>query len=172
MGKVASWDAFFFVLFQFIGGSAGVALVALFAGSYLMHPNVNYAPTLPGKGGEGMAFVAEALISFILFLVVLSVSNQQRIARYTGLVAGLFVAVFIIFESPISGMSMNPARTFASALIPGKWNSIWIYFLAPPLGMAAASIVYKNFKPSIACAKYYHQNNKRCIFCEYQQNKS
>ncbi len=168
LGKIAPWDAFFYMLAQFIGGVTGVAIVSLLAGTLVSHPSINYACTLPGSYGVGAAFGAEVLISFVLFLLVLIVSNRKSIAPYTGLLAGTCVALFIIFESPVSGMSMNPARTFASGFIPGAWSSIWIYFLAPPLGMVIASITYKNFNLPVLCAKYHHENKKRCIFCEFQ----
>jgi aquaporin Z len=169
LGKIAPWDAAFYVVSQFIGGVGGVAIVAAFAGKYLADPSVNYAPTLPGPAGAGVAFLAEILISFILILVVLTVSNTQKLARFTGLFAGACVAAFIIWESPYSGMSMNPARTFGSAVLPGLWTALWVYFLAPPLGMLAAAATYKGLNRRVACAKYHHQNDKRCIFCEYQK---
>jgi aquaporin Z len=100
--------------------------------------------------------------------VVLAVSNTPKLARFTGLFAGACVAAFITFEAPISGMSMNPARTFGSAVMPGLWNSLWIYFLAPPLGMLAAAAAFRSLHRRVACAKHHHQNNKRCIFCEFQ----
>ena len=92
----------------------------------------------------------------------------QKLARFTGLFAGACVAAFITFEAPISGMSMNPARTFGSAMLPQLWDSLWIYFLAPPLGMLAAAAVYLRLKHAVGCAKLHHQNKLRCIFCEYQ----
>ena len=79
--------------------------------------------------------------------------------------------IFIIFESPLSGMSMNPARTFGSAFLPGLWNALWIYLLAPPLGMLVAAELYLFFKGRVFCAKYHHQNDYRCIFCEYHSRK-
>jgi aquaporin Z len=168
LGKIAPWDAVFYMIAQFAGGVAGVATVAAFAGRLLADPAVNYAPTLPGPGGAGVAFVAEVLISFILIGVVLTVSNAPRLARFTGLFAGACVAAFITWESPYSGMSMNPARTLGSAMLPGLWTSLWIYFLAPPLGMLAGAAAYRGLGRRTACAKYHHQNRKRCIFCEFQ----
>lgn len=168
LGKIAPWDAVFYVIAQFAGGVVGVALVAGVAGNLLSDPAVNYAPTLPGPAGAGVAFFAEALISFILVAVVLTVSNTENLARFTGWFAGACVAVFIILESPLSGMSINPARTFASALLPGLWTAVWVYFLAPPLGMLAAAAVFHGLKRRVACAKLHHQNDKRCIFCEHQ----
>ena len=66
------------------------------------------------------------------------------------------------------GMSMNPARTFASALAANLWTGLWIYFTAPPLGMVAAAKVYAMQKgpANVKCAKLHHQNSKRCIFCQ------
>jgi aquaporin Z len=171
LGKVAPWDAAFYVVAQFAGGVAGVALVAAVAGKLLAHPSVNYVATLPGSDGTGAAFLGEVVIASILMSVVLIVSNTQKLARYTGLFAGACVATFITFEAPISGMSMNPARTFGSAVLPQLWDSLWIYFLAPPLGMLAAAAVYLRLKHAVGCAKLHHQNKLRCIFCEYQAAK-
>ncbi len=171
LGKVAPWDAVFYVVAQFAGGVAGVAFVAAVAGKLLAHPSVNYVATLPGSGGTSAAFVGEVIIAFILMSVVLVVSNTQKLARFTGLFAGACVAAFITFEAPISGMSMNPARTFGSAMLPQLWDSLWIYFLAPPLGMLAAAAGYLRLKHAVGCAKLHHQNKLRCIFCEYQAAK-
>jgi len=168
LGKVAPWDAAFYVIAQFAGGVAGVALVAAAAGKLLAHPSVNYVATLPGLDGPAAAFVGEVVIAFILMSVVLVVSNTQKLARFTGLFAGACVAAFITFEAPISGMSMNPARTFGSAVFPQLWDSLWIYFLAPPLGMFAAAAVYLRLMRVVGCAKLHHQNKLCCIFCEYQ----
>jgi aquaporin Z len=168
LGKVAPWDAVFYVIAQFAGGVAGVVLVAAVVGKLLAHPAVNYVATLPGSGGTSAAFLGEVVIALILMSVVLVVSNTQNLARFTGLFAGACVAAFITFEAPISGMSMNPARTFGSAVLPQLWDSLWIYFLAPPLGMLAAAAGYLRLKHAVGCAKLHHQNKLRCIFCEYQ----
>src|SRR5438876_1044034 len=163
LGKVAPWDAVFYVIAQFSGGVAGVALVAAAARHLLAHPSVNYVVTLPGSSGPAAAFVGEVVIAFILMSVVLIVSNTQKLARFTGLFAGACVAAFITFEAPISGMSMNPARTFGSAVFPQLWDSLWIYFLAPPRGMFAAAAVYLRVMPVVGCAKLHHQNKLRCL---------
>src|SRR2546427_11995413 len=138
-------------------------------GRLLAHPDVSYAATMPGRWGVPVAFFAEAGISCLLVLAVLSVSNHPRWAAYTGVCAGLLVAAYITFEAPLSGMSMNPARTFGSALFGQDWNAIWIYFTAPPLGMLTAAQLYlaRRGRQAVACAKLHHQNSKRCIFCEY-----
>ncbi len=168
LGKVAPWDAVFYIAAQFLGAMCGVLLVAWFAANFLSHPAVNYVATIPGPGGAGLAFAGELCISFVFVLVVLTVSNTPRLSRFTGWFVGFCVAAFIIFELPISGMSMNPARTLGSAFLPHLWSSIWIYFVAPPVGMLLAAAAYQPAKHRVSCAKLHHQNSKRCIFCEYQ----
>jgi aquaporin Z len=172
LGKVEPWDALFYTLAQFVGGILGVLIAILLLGQRLADPSVNYVVTTPGSSGAGVAFLAEALISFVLMSVVLSVSNTRRLARWTGLCAGALVATYISLESPLSGMSMNPARTFGSAWSAHLWTSLWIYFTAPPLGMLLAAELYLRVKGlrGVACAKLHHQNNQRCIFrCGYKQ---
>jgi aquaporin Z len=171
LGKIRAWDAAFYTLFQFAGGIAGVILASLTLSKLVSHQSVNYAATRPGPAGPIVAFAAEILISFILMSVVLAFSNTKRLARWTGIFAGILVATYITIESPISGMSMNPARTFSSAVGARLWMSLWIYFVAPPIGMLLAAEVYRRLNASrtIACAKLHHHNNHRCIFrCNFQ----
>ncbi len=173
LGKVRPWDAAFYVLFQFIGGMSGVLLINLIFQSLVSDPHVNYAATLPGQWGAGIAWTAEALISFGLMTLVLFSSNAHRLAPYTVMLAGLLVSLYIAFEAPVSGMSMNPARTFASAFLPRLWETLWIYFTAQPLGMLLAAEVYRRLKWAnrVMCAKLHHQNSKRCIFiCGYHES--
>ena len=166
LGKVAPWDAAFYIAFQFVGGIAGVLVASQVLGNLVAHASVNYSATMPGPSGPANAFLGELIISFILMLVVLLVSNTKRLGRWTGLFAGALVATYITFESPISGMSMNPARTFGSAVVAQTWTALWIYFTAPPLGMLLAAQTYIQFKVGhvVACAKLNHYNSTRCIF--------
>ncbi|HEX3236385.1 MAG TPA: aquaporin [Gemmatimonadales bacterium] len=174
LGKVAPHDAAAYVAAQFAGGLSGVLLARLALRTLLAHPSVGYAATLPGHWGVTAAFVAEAAISCLLVLIVLTVSNHPRWAGYTGLCAGLLVATYITLEAPLSGMSMNPARTFASAFFGRNWTAIWLYFVAPPLGMLVGAELYlwRRGRQAVACAKLHHQNSKRCIFCEYQASRA
>lgn len=173
LGKIEACDAAFYTLFQFAGGMAGIMLASLAFHALVAHKAVNYAATLPGSDGPIVAWLAEIIISFILMSVVLTVSNTKRLARWTGLFAGALVATYITIESPISGMSMNPARTFGSAVGAHSWTSIWIYFTAPPVGMLLAAELYQRVKGrAVACAKLHHHNNHRCIFrCNFEANQ-
>ncbi len=167
LGKVQAWDAAFYATAQCAGGLLGVLLSAALLGRALAHSTVNYVVTLPGPGGAGAAFAAEAGISFLLMLVILVVSNSPH-ERATGLCAGFLVATYITLEAPLSGMSMNPARTFASALPAMSWTAFWVYVTAPPLGMLLAAEAHRGLRGAHAvhCAKLHHQNPKRCIFCQ------
>jgi aquaporin Z len=170
LGKVENWDAVFYIIAQFAGAIIGVLAVALFVREALSHPQVHYAATLPGMYGMIVAFIAEFAIAFVLMSVVLRVSNTPHLARYTGLFAGALVATYITLEAPFSGMSMNPARTFGSALVGDLWTGLWIYFTAPVLAMQLAAAVYLHGKGTVYCAKYHHYNRHRCIFnCRFPE---
>jgi aquaporin Z len=166
LGRVHPVDAAAYVLAQFAGGLAGIAAAALLLGPRLETPTVNYIATMPGMWGAGAAFAAEAVITFVLMTVILHVSNHPRWSRYTGLCAGVLVATYITVEAPISGMSMNPARSFGPALLAGDVETLWIYFIAPPLGMLIAAELFVRTMglERVLCAKLHHHTTARCIF--------
>jgi aquaporin Z len=170
LGRIAPRDAAAYVVAQFAGAVLGVLAAMLLAGPLVADASVRYAVTLPGPAGPGVAFAAELLISFILMTVVLEVSSHPRLGRLTGLCAGLLVATFIALEAPLSGMSMNPARTVGSAIWAREGTALWIYFTAPLLGMLGAAQLHlrRRGRQPDACAKLHHQNGKRCIFCEHR----
>lgn len=166
LGKIQGLDALFYVVAQFVGGLIGLLVAALTIGMAIEHPTVNYVVTVPGLDGTWIAFVAEGCISFGLMLVVLIVSNQTTLNAWTGLFTGALVATYIAIEAPLSGMSMNPARSFASALPAHLWNDFWVYLSAPLFGMLLAAECYVRFYGAhrVLCAKLHHHNNARCIF--------
>ena len=170
LGRVEAWDAAFYVIAHFVGSLAGVLVAAALLRNALAHAAVNYAVTRPGGWGPLGAFMAEFMISLGLMLVVLVMSNVPRIARFTGLCAGALVALYIAVEAPLSGMSMNPARTLGSALPARTWAGLWVYFTAPLLGMLTGAELYRRVSArSVTCAKLHHQNSYRCIFrCSYR----
>jgi aquaporin Z len=101
---------------------------------------------------------------------VLGASNSARLAPWTGVLCGGLVAAYITIEAPLSGMSMNPARSLASAAGAGLSSGLWIYFVAPPLGMLLAAEAYTRLgaRRRVHCAKLHHRNGQRCIFrCGY-----
>jgi aquaporin Z len=174
LGKVEPWDAVFYLGAQFAGGALGVALAALALRGAIAHPTVRYVVTVPGSHGAVVALAAEIVISFLLMTVVLTVSNRPAWNRFTGLAAGALVATYITLEAPLSGMSMNPARTVGSAVNGWVWTALWVYLVAPLVGMLAASRVYLAVSGAVTvrCAKLHHENDQRCIFrCGYHETE-
>jgi len=167
LGKVAKWDALLYAASQFIGGLSGALLASVALSAWVSHPSVNYVVTAPGTYGVVAAFISEVAITFILMTAILHFSNNPRLHTLTGLCAGALVVAYITVEAPISGMSMNPARTFASAVPGNHWTALWVYFTAPLIGMLSAAEVYLRTRgrQSVGCAKLHHENPKRCIFC-------
>lgn len=171
---VAPWDALWYILAQCAGGMAGVLLAAALLGPALADPAVSYAATVPGAGGVGVAFAAELAISFVFMAMVLTVSNTPRLAPYTGFCVAALVATYIVVESPLSGTSMNPARSLASALPAMRLDVLWIYVVAPPLGMLLAAEAYLSVSAGqgVICAKLNHRHDVRCIFhCRYREDE-
>lgn len=166
LGKIQRWDAYFYVLAQFTGALLGVTLVAWLFPKAVGDASVRYVVTVPGAGAL-IAFVTEFLMAFGMMSLVLHLSNSQRLSRFTGFFAGLLIATYITFAAPLSGMSMNPARTLGSAVPAGIFDALWIYFTAPPLAMLLAAEVYlwHKGKSAVRCCKLHHDNPRRCIFC-------
>ncbi|MDQ3116194.1 MAG: aquaporin [Verrucomicrobiota bacterium] len=96
---------------------------------------VKFVVTEPGKAGVAIAFAAEFAISFILLATLRVVYHSDLLKPLLGYFAGFLLCVYITFESPFSGMSLNPARRVASAIPAKSWKAMWIYFVAPPLAM-------------------------------------
>ena len=166
LGKIRLWDALFYGVAQFSGATSGVALAAFLLRGAAGNGTVRYAVTAPGVYGAAVAFAAELAISFILMVTVLLVTNHERLAQYTPYFVGSLYAVNITFETPLSGMSMNPARTFGPAAYGGYWHTLWIYFIAPTVGMLVAASVFLRARHAAPpyCAKLDHGGNTRCIF--------
>ena len=167
LGKMKSWDAIFYAISQVVGATVAVALVASFLGREISDPAVRYVVTVPGARGPWIAFLAELIISIGMMSAVLYFTNRHNLANYTGVFASFLVALYITIEAPFSGMSINPARTFGSALPAGVWDSFWVYLIAPPVGMLLAAEIHlwRTGRRSVMCGKYHHNNDKRCIFC-------
>ncbi len=171
--KVPSWDASFYIGAQFIGGLLGVLVTRVVLGMAFTHPSVNYIVTVPGAAGMMPAFVGEALIAFCVMFMILIVTNTPKLSRWTAILVGTLIAIAITFEAPYSGMSINPARTIASAFPSGVWTAAWIYFIAPIGGMLVAVEIYKMMRKGaeVACPKLNHHTNRRCIFCGFAGNQ-
>ncbi len=181
LGKIRSLDAGFYIGAQFVGAVLGVLLFAAVMPAWAAAPQVNYIVTAPGIWGWVGAFVSEFCITFAMMLLVLESSNRPQLKRYTGLFCGAFLAFLVLVESPISGTSLNPARSTGSAVVAGGWYSLALYFIAPALGAQLAVIAFRrgNKTRPVACAKLHHvptghPRADRCIMngCTYREAPS
>jgi len=157
LGDIDKTDGIFYIFFQFLGGALGMWLVVLLFPHWMKSPNVNYIVTVPGKSGTTVAFLLEFLLSFLLIIIVLAMEKKERIEKFAPLVVSALITLFITFESPYSGMSINPARTFASAIVAGQWTAFWLYCVAPVVGMWAGTSLFL-----LAERKIKYEAGKKC----------
>ena len=170
LGKIGTGDAVAYVVAQFAGATLGVAAAAA-AWPDLVR-SVQFAVTTPGDGWRWTgAFLAEAIATFLLALTIFVCINKPRLAARTGLIAGALVALLVMIEAPVSGTSLNPARSFAPALFVPIFRDQWLYFVAPPLGALIAARIFRDrWGGSTVCAKLYHTAKYPCPFaaCGYR----
>ncbi len=145
MGKIGKADAIFYIIAQFVGALITARLLLFVIGDAFGHPDVKYGATVPGPAGALVAFVAEFAISFLLLFAILIAINSTRFKKLDGLFGGILIALYLVFEAPLSGMSLNPARTFGSAMTAQKFDGLWLYFVAPVLAMWLAVELYSRF---------------------------
>jgi aquaporin Z len=165
LGRIRARDAAGYIAAQFAGALAGTIVALAVLGPLFTHPAINFVQTLPGPGGVWPAVAGELAISFLTLSILLAVAARPSTMRATGLVAGLVVMLNIVVEDPLSGMSMNPARSAGPALVARNLTSIWIYLLVPPLAMQLAAALHRLLQTP-GCAKLNHSPRVRCLFCD------
>lgn len=136
--RIQPWDAAFYLPAQVLGAWLGVYLPSLPVRRAAAHEKVKFVVTEPGPKGQTAAFIAEFIISFWLLLSLLLVYHSDAMKHFLPWFAGLNLFLFIVFEAPYSGMSLNPARTIGSAIPARSWNGLWLYFVAPIWAMHLA----------------------------------
>ena len=144
LNRISLRDAAGYILFQAIGASIAMLFLKYFFQNYLSDTSVNYIVTQPGKAGVAVAAMAEFIMSFLIFLTIMIVSNS-RLEKYAGHFAGALVFIFITVEAPLSGMSINPARSLGSAVAAGNWGSFWLYIISPVAGMLISAYIFRSW---------------------------
>lgn len=170
--KVGRWDVLFYLLAQFAGGAAGIAIVHATMGAIFESAATAGLVVQPGLANEALAFFAETAMAMALMLAILFATNHATFYRWTGAICGLLVALYVTFAPPLSGFGMNPARTIAAMLANGAWDNAWMALLAPILGMQLAIDAYRltTGRTQVLCAKLAHNTEGRCIFkCQHPE---
>jgi len=144
LDRISFRDAAGYIFFQAIGASMAMLLLKYFFQNYLSDTSVNFIVTRPGKAGVAIAAIAEFIMSFTMFLTIMIVSNS-RLEKYTGYFAGGLVFIFITVEAPLSGMSINPARSLGAAVAAGSWGSFWLYIISPVAGMLLSAYFFRSW---------------------------
>jgi glycerol uptake facilitator-like aquaporin len=98
---------------QFIGGLLGALLASAVLSSWVAHPSVNHVVTMPDRAGVFAAFTAEIIITFILMTVILHVSNNSRLHKWTGLCAGALLLIYITLRSAGLRHEHEPSANFS-----------------------------------------------------------
>jgi aquaporin Z len=121
----------------YLASQCAGAILASLVLRLLFPTNATLGATQPA-GDAVQSFVLEAILTFILMFVILSVSTgPKEKGVLAGIAVGAVIALEALFAGPISGASMNPARSLAPALVAGRLDSLWIYLTAPALGALA-----------------------------------
>jgi MIP family channel proteins len=123
---------------------SGASLAALCL-RLLLGETAHIGATLPsGSGGSWQSFAFETLLTFFLMVVIMAMATDTRaVGQSAALAIGATVALEALFAGPISGASMNPARSLGPALISDTWDAQWIYLIAPFLGAIAGALIYR-----------------------------
>jgi aquaporin NIP len=99
--------------------------------------------TLP-SGSQGQSFLWEVVLSGFLMFVIMAVATDTRaVGEAAAIAIGGTVGLDAMFGGPVSGASMNPARSLGPALVSGDLHALWLYLVAPPLGAAVAAFAYQ-----------------------------
>jgi aquaporin Z len=170
LGKVPTRDAVIYTVVQFLGALAGAYAAGLAWGP--LTTGVQYAVTVPGEGYNAFgAMVAEAFITFLLVFTIFVCVNKPKIAPKTGLIAGSLVAFLVMVEAPVTGTSLNPARTLGPAILASNYTALWAFFVGPVVGALLAVGAYRGqVGAKTVCAKLYHTEKYPCPFdsCDYR----
>ncbi|MBF9239239.1 aquaporin [Hymenobacter sp. BT683] len=154
LGKIRPADALWYCLVQVLGGLGSAWLWAQVLGPHYAHPTVHYLTTKPGPTGTAVAFLAEFLISFILMGAMLLALHHPRLKKAAGWLVGALIWLYILVETPYSGMSLNPARSLASAVVANDFQGVWVYIAGPLGAMWLATVLFLRYHhgQALACA--------------------
>lgn len=125
-----------YIIVQLLGAFLASGLLRL-----MFKEHENLGATIPFGSWE-RTFIMEIILTYFLMLVIIFVSQNKAVTQFTGLAVGATVMLEALFAGPITGASMNPARSISPAIISGNMADLWIYILAPIIGAILASLTW------------------------------
>ena len=145
-GKISTQDAVGYIVAQLIGATVGAAILGVIASG---HPN-SFGANGWGEGYLGnysttAAFVTEAVLTFLFLYVIFNITSKHGNSNMAGLAIGITLVLIHLVAIPITGTSVNPARSFGPAIFAGgkALSQLWLFIAAPMVGAIAAAIVWK-----------------------------
>lgn len=142
-----------YIFSQLIG-----AVLASFTLKFLFPQNKMLGGTIPA-GTENQSFILEFILTFILMLTIMQVAKgSKEKGLFAGLAIGSVVLLEAMFAGPISGASMNPARSLSPALASGQLQHLWLYIISPTLGALLAVYTWKFLNKTIT--NHQRRNSK------------
>ncbi|MCL2767704.1 MAG: aquaporin [Synergistaceae bacterium] len=137
-----------YIISQVLGAIAAAALLKVFISFGINDLTGGLGSNGVGAGGLTVAFAVEIILTFIFVFTILGVTADDKMASVAGIVIGLTLTFVHIVGIPLTGTSVNPARSIGPALFAGgaALTNLWVFILAPMVGSALAAIVYQNIK--------------------------
>ena len=161
--NISFTDALFYTIAQFLGAVFGAWLLTYVLGSLFSNHLIDYGVTKPKpQYGAETAFIGEFIISFILMSMILCFNSYKNLEKFSALATGILLTLFLIFEIQYSGMSLNPARSFAGSFAANEWKVLWVYFIAPPVAMLIAVEIFRFFLSRNIFKKNEHYQEIPC----------
>lgn len=144
-GKISPKDVLPYIVAQLAGGVVGALAVKLIFPSSMYDVPKLGTPMLAAEVSSGAGILMELILTFFLVLVVYGAAIDSRAPKAGALFIGLTVSLDILAGGPLTGASMNPARTFGPALVGGYWDNHLVYWIGPLLGGVFAGLIYSKF---------------------------
>jgi aquaporin Z len=165
-GKMHHFDLGGYTLGQLLGAILGSLLLVLVWRGHAA--SVGYGTTVPGAAYPlWIVFLAEVGMTFLLVFSIFVFVSSHRLMRWTPLMVWILVAVMVWLEAPISGTSLNPARSFGPALVSWIWSYHWLYWVAPIIGALLAVGAFRLLSGGardVLTGKFFHVPHYRSVF--------
>ena len=145
-GRMSAKDMGLYWVAQILGAIAGAALIGLIAKTGFTNLGANgFDAGSPGGYGLQAALIFEIVFTAIFVVVILGVSGDQKHGAFAGLAIGITLAVIHIVGIQVTGVSVNPARSFGPALLQGgeALSQVWVFFVAPAVGAALGALLFR-----------------------------